>query len=85
MTGVYPIAGRPLCYYVDSRSGGGQHFCDLTQHQGNGHCTCGDWSCRVVSNMKKPHALLTNETLCEHLRRAHIYNLGVQIECALTQ
>lgn len=82
MTGVHPVRGRPLCYLVDSRSGDCQHFVDLTDFQGNGSCTCNDWSCRVVSNMKKPHDLLSNETLCFHLRRAHLANLAVQISLA---
>jgi hypothetical protein len=83
--GVYPIQGRPLCYYVDSRSGGEQHFVNLTDHNGNGSCVCGDWSCRCVANMKKPHSLLSNETMCEHIRAAHLYNLAVQNECILSQ
>lgn len=82
MTLVHPVKGRPLCYYVDSRKGGEQHFVDLTEHQGNGVCTCGDFSCRVVANMKKPHDLLSNETLCYHLRKAHLFNLSFQVALA---
>lgn len=85
MTGVYPVQGRPLCYHVDSRGAGAQYFVNLTDFNGNGSCTCGDWSCRCVSNMKKPHDLLTDATLCYHLRKAHMFNLGVQLECALAQ
>lgn len=85
MTGVYPVQGRPLCYHVDSRRGDEQHFVNLTDLNGNGSCTCPDWSCRCVANMKKPHDLLSNETLCFHLRRAHLFNLGVQLECVLAQ
>jgi len=93
MTGVYPVQGRPLCYLVDSRNRGGrteeglsiQHLCDLTDFNGNGSCTCGDFQCRVVANMKKPHELLSNETLCWHLRRAHLANLAVQVELSLAQ
>jgi hypothetical protein len=84
MTGVYPVNGRPLCYLVNSRTGDAQYFCDLTHFQGNGSCTCSDWGCRVVANMKKPHELLTDATLCYHLRRAHLFNLGVQNECILS-
>jgi hypothetical protein len=83
MTGVYPVAGRPLCYLVDSRKGGGQHFVNLRDCEMNGSCTCGDWSCRCVSNMKGPHELLTDATMCFHIRKAHRYNLGVQEECIL--
>jgi uncharacterized membrane protein len=82
MIGVTPVQGRPLCYLVKSRKGNGEHFVDLTDFQGNGSCTCPDWACRVVANMKRPHELLSNETLCWHLRRAHLENLSVQISLA---
>lgn len=85
MMGVYPIKGRPLCYYVDSRSGGEQKLCDLTDFNGNGSCTCGDFSCRVVANMKKPHELLTDATLCAHLRAAHRFNLSFQVALAIAR
>ena len=35
--------------------------------------------------MKKPHRLLSDATLCEHLRAAHLYNLAVQNELILAQ
>jgi len=85
MTGVYPIANRPLCYIVDSRRGGEQYFCDLTQLQGNGQCTCPDWGCRVVSNLKKPHELLTDATLCFHLRKVHMHLMQGILEEILAQ
>lgn len=85
MTGIIPVNGRPLVYLVESRKGGGTHLCDLTDFNGNGSCTCGDWSCRCVSNMKGPHELMTDATLCWHLRRAHLANLQVQVELALAQ
>lgn len=85
MTTVHPIQGRPLCYLVDSRSTGGQHLVNLDDCGGNGSCTCGDWSCRCVANMKKPHDLLTDATLCHHLRAAHLYNVNVMRELALAQ
>ena len=84
MTGVYPVLGRPLCYLVDG-SGVAQYFVDLTEHGGNGHCVCGDFSCRCVANMKKPHELLTDATMCKHLRRAHLYNLSIQRELITAQ
>lgn len=81
---VTPVHGRPLCYHVSSsQKGEPDKLCDLTQFQGNGFCSCNDWGCRVVSNMKKPHALLTDATLCKHLRAAHLFNLSVQVELAL--
>ncbi len=87
---VYPVMGRPLCYLVNSRNTRGkteeglpiQHFVDLTDFGGNGSCTCGDFQCRVVANMKKPHELLTDGTLCHHLRSAHLFNLSFQIAIA---
>lgn len=85
MSLVTPVHNRTLCYLVKSRKGDAEYFCDLTQFKGNGLCTCGDFSCRVVANMKKPHELLSNETLCWHLRQAHLYNLAVQNECILSQ
>ncbi len=86
MTGVTPVYGRPGCYYVDSRTPGTHpHFVNIFDFDGNGSCTCGDWSCRCVANMKGAHELLTDATLCHHLRKAHLYNLGVQRECVLAQ
>lgn len=80
-----PVYGRPLCYYVPSRQGATDHFVNLTDHQGNGSCTCGDFSCRVVANMKQPHELMTDATLCHHLREAHLFNLSVQLELIAAQ
>jgi len=86
MNGVYPVEGRPLVYRVASRTHPKvEYMCDLTALNGNGWCACNDWACRCVANMKKPHELLSNETLCYHLRRAHLYNLQVQLECILAQ
>lgn len=86
MTGVTPIQGRPLVYRVASRSNPKvEYMCDLTMYDGNGWCACNDWACRCVANMKKPHELLSNETLCWHLRRAHLFNLSVRLEVALEQ
>lgn len=82
MSGITPVHGRPLCYYVDSRKGGEQHFVNLTDFDGNGSCTCGDFQCRVVANMKKPHELLTDATLCHHLRKSHLFNLSFQVMLA---
>jgi len=82
---VTPVFGRPLCYHVQSRSKPGEcHFVDITNFDGSGSCTCGDWSCRCVANMKKPFKPLSDAVLCEHLRDAHLYNLSVQIECSLS-
>ncbi len=81
---VTPVPFRPLCYHVESNSGQ-TYLCDLTQFNGNGSCTCSDWGCRCVANMKMPHSLLTDATLCKHLRGAHLYNLSVQLECILSQ
>lgn len=86
MMTVTPVYGQVLCYHVGSRSRPGEtHFVNLTDFNGNGSCTCGDWSCRCVANMKKPHALLTDATLCDHLRASHLYNLNIQLECLLSQ
>jgi len=74
-----------MCYHVLSRSNGGAHLVDLTDFDGNGSCACNDFCCRCVSNMKGPHKLLTDATLCQHLRDAHLYNLGVQRELILAQ
>ena len=83
---VSPINGRPLCYLVSSRTKQDtQYLCDLNDFDGNGSCVCGDFSCRVVANMKRPHSLLTDATLCDHLRASHLYNLGVQRELVLAQ
>lgn len=85
MISVTPIHGRPLCYLVGSRKGEAQYLCDLTQFNGNGHCTCNDFCCRVVANMKKPHELLTDDTLCFHLRRAHLHLMQGVLEEILAQ
>ena len=85
MTHVHPVHGRPMCYHVESRTMSVQYFCDLTDFQGNGSCGCQDWSCRCVANMKAPHELLTDATLCWHLRQAHLYNLAVQLEVVLAR
>ncbi len=83
---VTPIHGRPLCYLVSSRTKKDtQYLCDLNDFAGNGSCTCGDFGCRVIANMKRPHQWLTDATLCDHLRGAHLYNLGVQRELVLSQ
>jgi len=83
---VTPIFGQPLCYHVGSRSNPNQaHFVNLADFNGNGSCGCSDWSCRCVANMKRPHDLLTDATLCAHLRAAHLFNLSVQIECILAK
>lgn len=82
---VYPVMGRPLVYLVDSRKGDGQYLCDLNELNGNGFCACPDFGCRVVANLKRPHKLLSDATLCEHLRASHLYNLCVQREIVLAQ
>jgi len=81
---VTPVHGRPLAYLVSSRkTPGKQYLCDLTDHDGNGSCVCQDWSCRCVANLKRPHDLLTDATLCHHLRLAHLHNLSVQLDLIL--
>ena len=85
MNDVHPVHGRLLCYYVDSRSGGGQHFVNLDDKDGNGSCTCGDWSCRCVANFKGEHELLTDAVTCHHIRRAHLFNVNVMREISLAQ
>lgn len=72
MNNVTAIQGRPLCFLVGSRKGEGQHLVDLTDFNGNGSCTCGDFSCRVVANMKGPHEYFTDATMCFHIRAAHL-------------
>lgn len=85
MTHVHPVQGRPMCYQVDSRSGGESYFVNLRDCDMNGSCTCQDWSCRCVANMKLPHEPLTDATWCWHLRQAQLYNLRVQDEVVLAQ
>ncbi len=86
MINVIPVRGRPLCYLVGSRkTPDKEYLVDLTDFGGNGSCVCQDFSCRVVANMKRPHQWLTDATLCDHLRGAHLYNLGVQRELVLSQ
>lgn len=85
MNNVTPVYGRPLCYRVKSRKTDDEYFCDLTAHNGNGFCTCDDYACRVVANMKRPHELLSNETLCWHLRQCHLHFMSGVLEEILSQ
>ena len=74
MTGVEPVYGRPLVYHVASRQRGVHpHLCDLNDFDGQGSCTCSDFCCRCVSNMKRPHEYFTDATMCHHLRKAHAH------------
>jgi hypothetical protein len=74
---ITPVLGRPLSYLVPSRKKLGESYLvDLTDYHGNGSCTCNDFSCRCVANMKKPHQLFTDATMCHHMRLAHVEFMG---------
>jgi hypothetical protein len=81
MNGVTPVPFRPLVYHVASRKAGvAPHLVDLTDFNGNGSCTCGDWSCRCVANMKGAHELFTDATMCHHIRTAHMHFIGCVLD-----
>lgn len=49
-----PIEGQPLCYQTTSSDDEHEpHLQDLKGYEGNGYCTCRDFQCRCIPNIKE--------------------------------
>ena len=68
---IQPTGDR-YCYRVESISRPGQtHLVDLTGNKGAGKCTCLDHACRRQPAIDRGEPILTQATLCRHLRAAY--------------
>lgn len=65
---VQEIAGEALRYLVESWSNPKlPHLVDLSDHNGNGSCSCTDFVTRRQINIREGADLFTRDTSCRHL------------------
>jgi hypothetical protein len=90
-SGVSPIAGEPLRFYVQSKSKSGvRHICDLSSFCPNGACSCPKFSQFGLRSKLERGEKMSMASMCEHLRRVHrwqvfvlTYNLKAALERGL--
>lgn len=68
---VSPIPNEPLRYWVESWSSSKPHLVDLSEHNGNGACSCKNYITRKWPAIRDSTApLFTQETACRHIQAA---------------
>lgn len=80
---VTPIQGEALRYHVQSWSDPQHpHLVDLSEHGGNGECSCKDFATRRWPAIRDGATLFTDETSCRHIKAARWYWMKHSLEDA---
>lgn len=80
---VAPIPNEALRYYCESwTSPQRPHLVDLSDHFGNGSCSCKDFITRRQPAIRDGKPLFTQATTCRHIQAAHRYWLKHSLEHA---
>lgn len=75
---VEPIVGEPYRYWVESSVEGEPYLVDLIELDGNGECTCGDFTCVKQKQLRLNDGNIINHgypnaTRCKHINSALLY------------
>ena len=75
---VEPVVGEPYRYWVESSVEGEPYLVDLIELNGNGECTCGDFTCVKQKQLRLNDGNIINHgypnaTRCKHINSALLY------------